>query len=185
MNNLYIHPDDYTTKFLKAVYGYDQENNRVITTGTRQGLIDEIQSKANDRVIMMGHGTQGGLLSVGQFDGREVYALDSAAVPSLKERDNNVFIWCNADLFVERHDLKGFYTGMFISEVGEAVLCGIKDLRWGQIENSNNMFADEVHCALEWGLDSHEMLAHLKDTYCKDAPYNEIIKYNSERLYAR
>jgi hypothetical protein len=42
------------------------------------------------------------------------------------ENDNKlVFIWCNADQFMKRHQLRGFYSGMFISEVQEALMYGI------------------------------------------------------------
>jgi hypothetical protein len=33
-----------------------------------------------------------------------------------------VYIWCNANVFVEKYGLKGFYTGMIISEYEESVI---------------------------------------------------------------
>ena len=57
----------------------------------------------------------------------------------LKKKDNSVFIWCNADQFVNRYNLKGFYTGMFISEVMEAVFCGLQEFAWPKIVKSPNI----------------------------------------------
>jgi hypothetical protein len=64
MKTLVIHPKDKTTDFLKPIYhGRDWT---VITGGTKEEVRKAIDE--HDHIIMMGHGTPQGLLSVGQFN---------------------------------------------------------------------------------------------------------------------
>lgn len=128
MKTLIIHPADSSTSFLDIVYNPIPDKT-VITGGVTKTEVQRL-IREHDRVMMMGHGSPGGLFSVGQFDtggqyGYGGYIIDQTMVPALKEKDNSVFIWCNADKFVNTFKLKGFYSGMFISEVGEALYCGL------------------------------------------------------------
>ena len=54
------------------------------------------------------------------------------------------YIWCNADQFVLKNQLSGFYLGMFISEVEEAFYYNFWDLEQQTIDKSNNEFAEIV-----------------------------------------
>jgi hypothetical protein len=80
---------------------------------------------------MLGHGSPDGLFSVGQFETDNSLIVDSSLISLLAEREENIYIWCHANKFVERYNLKGFYTGMFISE---------DDI----IDESNNAFSSIV-----------------------------------------
>ena len=91
--------------------------------------------------MMMGHGSPSGLFGIG-FD--RLFVVDVGLVEYLKKKENNVFIWCNADRFVNRFQLDGFYTGMFISEVGEAYYCGLPNIPQNVVDESNNQFANWV-----------------------------------------
>ena len=73
---------------------------------------------------MLGHGSPYGLLNAGQFPDAGSYIIDDSMVSLLKNKTNSLFVWCTADLFVRRHGLSGLYSGMFISEVGEACFRG-------------------------------------------------------------
>ena len=116
MKTLIIHPEDPSTFFLDIVYA-PIENKTVITGGVSKSEVQKL-IREHDRVMMMGHGSPGGLFNVGRFSGCGAYIIDQQMVPLLKEKTDNVFIWCNADKFVDIFGLKGFYSGMFISEVG-------------------------------------------------------------------
>ncbi len=63
----------------------------------------------------MGHGSPKGLFGI-NFN--RSYVIDEDTVDSLQYK-KCIFIWCHADQFVKEHNLKGFHSGMFISEVGE------------------------------------------------------------------
>jgi len=89
-----------------------------------------------------------------------------------------VSIWCHADRYVNEVGIKGFYTGMFISEVSEASYYGI-GITQKEITESNLRFSYYMR---EY-LDSPNILNEVRDKYsANDCP---VIEYNSERLYYR
>jgi hypothetical protein len=108
MKTLIVHPEDASTTFLEIVYA-PIENKTVITGGvSKTELMMLIQE--HDRVMMMGHGSPGGLFGIGKFRNCGAYIIDQTMVPYLKSKKDNVFIWCNADKFVDVFGLPGFYS---------------------------------------------------------------------------
>lgn len=166
MKTLVIHPDDRSTDFLKQIY--EGRDFTVITEHKGPNLLREDfvkQVEAHDRIIMMGHGYPGGLF---------MSHINPELVSLLREKDC-VCIWCNADQFVNRYGLKGFYTGMFISEVSEA--------RWFEIETdqanvdiSNQLFTRLV----TENIDLENPQPIIKENYVGDC---DVIRYNNDRLY--
>jgi|SRR6056300_1029352 hypothetical protein len=179
MKTLVIHPKDSTTHFLDIVYR-NIDDLTLITGGVSKDYVME-QIKTHDRVMMMGHGSPGGLFAVGQFDQTRGFIIDHECVELLKEKDNSVFIWCNADQFVERYDLKGFYTGMFISEVGEAMYCGLPETEQPEVDESNYSFVEIMGECIDHDPKTIHFVA--KERYGKLVDHNPVAKYNHERLY--
>ncbi len=173
--NLVIHMDDRSTDFLKAIYAN-------IPCDVVRSDPDPIELKkaieSHERVLMMGHGSPGGL-----FGKRYGVVIGFDMVPELSKKDNSIFIWCHADEFVERHHLKGFYTGMFVSEVSEA--------RWNQIEPlptqqqvdfSNNLYAKIVGSVINGS--KEEIYTAVKKKYNPEMYImNKVIAYNAKRQY--
>lgn len=181
MKTLVIHPKDSSTTFLDIVYT-PIENKTVIDGGvSKDELIELIRS--HDRIMMMGHGSPGGLFSVGQFPGVHGYIIDENMVPFLKQKDNNVFIWCNADQFVNRYQLKGFYSGMFISEVGEAYYCGLPGTTQDIVDESNYGFCNII--AKYINEDTELIHENVVSEYGLIAETNPVALYNNLRLYKR
>jgi hypothetical protein len=118
---------------------------------------------------MMGHGYPGGLFFT---------CINSQMVYLLRQKEC-VCIWCNADQFVRRYNLKGFFTGMFISEVGEAAGRGIT-VGQEEVTASNNLFAVLMGDLLTD--DRTNVLAEIKTSYVGDS---EVISFNHARLYYR
>jgi hypothetical protein len=118
---------------------------------------------------MMGHGTPFGLIGYGRM------FIDSTYVQLLREKQCTC-IWCNADEFVQKYNLKSkLYTGMIISEVEEAVnFCVPATLK--EIWQSNTMFASAVKEALQ----CPQPLSKMTAMYEGDTP---VIMFNKERLY--
>lgn len=167
MKTLVIHPDDRTTDFLSQIYeGRDWtiENRRKEEISFKE-TVDLINE--HDRIIMMGHGYPGGLFFT---------HISPTIVPFIREKDC-VCIWCNADQFVQKYGIKGFYTGMFISEVGEARWFEI-DTTQEKIDYSNNLFTQLV----TEHIDNPMIHSALKEGYVGDDP---VIKFNNDRLYYR
>jgi len=175
LKTLVIHPNDPSTDFLKEIYKDQKDwtiiNQRgdIFSNGerpiSRKETIEAI--KSHDRIIMMGHGAPTGLFYT---------HINSKMVYLLREKEC-VCIWCNADQFVEQYGLKGFYTGMFISEVSEANYFGITTTQ-ENVDISNGIFVDIV---TEF-IDDYKLHSHLKETYVGDCP---VIQYNNKRLYYR
>jgi hypothetical protein len=179
MNTLIIHPDDRSTDFLKPIYG-NITNPTLITGGVTREEIHEL-IRLHDRIIMMGHGSPWGLFSVGKFKVLDSYIISNEEVHLLLQKKNNIFIWCNADQFVKRHELKGLYSGMFISEVGEASYCGLPGISQEIVNESNDSFADILGKVMDKPL--YETYRDIKQQYKILAESNPVAKYNHERLY--
>ena len=179
MKTLIIHPADFSTSFLDIVYN-PIPNKTVITGGVTKSEVQKL-IKEHDRVMMMGHGSPGGLFSVGQFGGGNGYIIDQTMVPALKEKDNSVFIWCNADKFVNLFKLQGFYSGMFISEVGEALYCGLPGTEQDQVDESNYGFCNII--AKYINEDTNTIHENVTNEYGLIAESNPVALYNNNRLY--
>lgn len=179
---LIIHPDDDSTSFLEVVYR-KIPNKTIVKGGVNQIQLQRL-IESHDRVMMMGHGTEDGLLSVGQFFIEKWLVINDSSVPFLKTKMNNVFIWCHSDGFVNSHQLNGFYTGMFISEVGEAITCGFtRSASQAIVDESNQAFCEIMsnHIMEDTGTLHKKVFMD----YCRLAMKNPIALYNHQRLYAR
>jgi hypothetical protein len=173
MKTLVIHPHDESTHFLKPIYE-SIPNKTVITGGWG---IFEIRTliSMHDRIIMMGHGSPKGLFGI-NFN--RSYVIDEDTIDSLQYK-KCIFIWCHADQFVKQNGLKGLYSGMFVSEVTEALIYKLKGDK-KLVTESNNTFASMLGSAINQPLP--EIYKQIKKDYGWLAERNEIAKYNHERL---
>ena len=71
-------------------------------------------------ILLLGHGCPWGL-----YDMRWGIVIDDTDAALLKDRPNLVGIWCYASDYAHKHGLKGFFSGMFISEEPEAWVNGV------------------------------------------------------------
>lgn len=174
VSTLVIHPDDRSTDFLRPIYR-DITNSVIVTGGkSHEEILNLIEN--HDRVIMLGHGSTKGLFGI-NFN--RALVIDGTCVEALSKKKDNVYIWCNADVFVEWYNLKGFYSGMFISEVGEADYCNvITDQE--QVSISNKLFAIIVGNYIN--KPSTELHSLVKETYGALTKDNKVAKYNWDRL---
>lgn len=177
MKTLVLHIDDRTTDFLKPIYS-DIKNKTVYNeynpvSGDRAKIIRAVE--VHDRVILLGHGYPRGMFGFGSL------FTDTAFVQALKKKDDNViYIWCHASDYVINNRLKGFSTGMFISEVAEAAFYGIHATQ-DQIDYQNNLFVDLVKEQIDNGNTNTKSIKDLVYAgYTSDTC--EVIKYNRSRL---
>jgi len=183
MKILVIHPQDKSTDFLIPIYMNlksfpDFDDVTIVRGGMSKSEVDKLITE-HDRIMMMGHGSPGGLFSVGQFESQG-FIINHTTVPLLENKEC-IFIWCNADRFVEANNLKGLYSGMFISEVSEANYCGLPGTLQDIVTESNDYFAKELGSVSEKSLD--EIYQHIKYTYGILAEGNAVAEYNHNRLY--
>lgn len=162
---LIIHPKDHTTDFLSVIYE-DKDWTVINTNVSDQILKDQIES--HDRIIMLGHGSHNGLI------GFDRYIIDSGWAYILREKQC-VYIWCNADKFIEECDLKGLYTGIIISEYEEAVMYGIPtNSHW--INESNT----DLALAIKHSIDNENPLQSIKTLYEGNSA---VVEFNRNNFY--
>jgi hypothetical protein len=166
MKTLVIHPKDETTDFLSTIYA---GKDWTVITDNPSGKLLKAELKSHDRIIMLGHGTNFGLIGFGR------YVIQPNLVYLLREKDC-VCIWCNADQFVEKYKLSGFHTGMIVSEYEEAVMFAIRATN-EEIEHSNTLFAK----AIKESIDSTDILKCASEIYSDDT--NPVILFNKKNLY--
>lgn len=134
MTTLVIHTKDFSTEFLKPLYS---EMFRTIVVNYdiyKDELLSLIQLA--DVVMLLGHGTEKGLLR-GDYDG---YIVDKDIVDALQDKVV-IGIWCYASTFAKKYNLKGLFSGMFISEQKEAEFEGF-DTTEQQLEQYNKEFVE-------------------------------------------
>jgi len=178
MKTLVIHPKDQTTDFLKEIYKGED-----VTLMTDTSIDPSNAIREHDRVIMLGHGSPGGLFRTDSKptwrSHKGYYIINSSHVSLLKEKTDNVFVWCNADKFVDAYDLKGFYTGMIISEYVEACIFNLAHVTVGEINYSNELLATSIYKAI-WS--KKDIITEVKNNYV-DVNNNDVIDFNKYNLY--
>jgi len=180
MTTLVIHPNDRSTDFLKPIYKSIEGNITVLSGGYSKDIVRELINQS-DRVIMLGHGSPMGLFAVGQFkDCSNGMIIDESMVKVLSNKPNNIYVWCNADKFVNRFPLKGLYSGMFISEYSEAAYCNTV-ANPGDVERSNDLFSAIVGKNIM--LEVKNLRDMAKVNYY--LPNNKVAEYNNQRLYSK
>lgn len=169
MKTLVIHPTDPTTDLLKPIYeGKDWTIINDPNVGKTE-LISKI--KSHDRIIMLGHGSAYGLFAIRRI------LIDSSKVYLLRQK-LCYGIWCNADEFFKKYELKGFYSGMIISELEEAYTYGI-NASLSEIDESNVLFGTTVAKYI----DDEDLVSKIKSEYVSDS--NRVIQFNMHNLYKK
>ena len=179
-DTLVIHCADKSTDMLSQVYegkGWD-----VLTDGNIDP--DELHQllESHDRIVMLGHGTSGGLINV-QGPG---YVIGANEAPYLK--DKKLFaIWCNADGYFKKH---GIGNGYFItknapSEVWEcrAAGCGniSKELMLENITYWCKLCGDVVEDCLEGNVDSS--VDYIRKNYLEQYGNHPVTLYNADSAH--
>lgn len=178
MTTLIVHPKDHSTDFLKPIYAPIKDKTVVWGGISKTHLMKLIAD--HERIIMLGHGSPRGLLSIGQFYMAGNYIIDWTMAELLSQKTDNIYIFCHADKFMQSYELKGFCSGMFISEVSEALYWGFKYCTQKVIEESNVIFAEIVSRNINKPFD--ELWEHVLQEYAILGKTNPIAKFNLDRL---
>jgi hypothetical protein len=179
MKNLIIHPEDPSTTFLSQIYAV-VPNKTVVQGGVTKSELREL-IESHERVLMLGHGSPYGLLSVGQFPDAGFCIVDESMGSALKNKSNCIYIWCYANQFVQRHGLEGLCSGMFISETRETDYYGFDNIDGALIDQSNERFVSIVSKYINEPVKIlYQKLLHEYDLLAKTNP---IARFNIQRLY--
>lgn len=173
MKTLVIHPKDKSTDFLSEIYA--GKDWTVITKPSVSKSFLKQQIQEHDRIVMLGHGCDKGLFAI---NGKSIrMMIDSSLVYLLRDKEC-VCIWCNANQFVKKYELKGFHTGMIISEWEEAYAFCVYEFSNSQIEYSNQLFAKVIANHFESETIVKDVL---KDYQNSDNP---IIGFNRDNIFS-
>jgi len=181
---LIIHIDDPTTAFMKKVYEGTKATvlNSYVPVDEMNSLLEE-----HDRIIMIGHGNPKGLFSHpmsllrdNNYEG-DGYIISDKNVEVLSTKKDCVYLWCDADRFIIDNQLTGFYSGMYISELGEARILQIDEATEQQMDEANEAlitaFKDvDTKSAQQLSIDLRQNLSRLADT-------NPIAAYNLRKVF--
>lgn len=180
---LVIHPKDRTTAFLSALY--EGMDDTLVFTGymSRGKLSQALCHTAKDaRILLLGHGGKNGLFwrkddSQPYFDG---IILGHPHAYHLRNHGCNlVAIFCNADKFAREEHLHGLFTGMIISELGEAVELGIETTE-EELASENIKFAGRLRSLLDKNIPLHEVPQRMLEL---DDRHTPLTAFNYQRIY--
>ena len=133
-----IHATDPTTQVLSLLY---QQREDVKLCITERDTSSDVQRalRADDVIMMLGHGNEYGLFSKPEKDGSfKRFMITDKHVQFLRDKDARWYpllaaefiacigIWCYANKFAEKYKLHGLFSGMIISELQEAIDLGIR-----------------------------------------------------------
>jgi len=179
MKTLVLHPQDSSTDFLRPIYANIKRKTVLSKNVSRDKLLAAVRS--HDTIIMLGHGSSSGLFNVSGI-GKGMLVVGESLVEELRGKQL-IAIWCNANLFIERHSLPALYSGMFISEVSEAKYCGVQGDQ-AMVDESNNTFAALLGNMLgEVPTDLKTIHSLVGESYEELGEVNTVAKYNSDRFY--
>ncbi len=119
-----IHANDPTTKVLSLLYEWRTDVTSHITESSTNGDVRRAL-RGDDTIMMLGHGNQSGLFSKPNSKGDyRRFLITDRHVQFLRNK-TCIGIWCHANLFAEKYNLHGLFSGMIISELQEAIDYGI------------------------------------------------------------
>ena len=179
MKTRVIHPEDRSTDFLKPIYTNIKSKTVLCKNTSHSKLLAMV--KSHDTIIMLGHGSPSGLFNVSGI-GKDIMVVGESLVEELRGKQL-IAIWCNSDKFIERHNLTALYSGMFISEVREAVYCGVQGDQ-AMVDKSNSTFAALLgRMLVESPSDLKTVHSLVGESYEELGEVNTVAKYNSDRFF--
>lgn len=150
MDTLIIHPSDRTTAFLNVLYN-QRKNIEILDYNISNSAVRQMLQRYNS-IMLLGHGTEYGLLSSYNPHNRfDRFFINPSHVNFLRNKEL-ICIWCNANIFGEKYDLHGLFSGMVISEMSEAIELGVETTQ-EELDRENKLFAER----LRFCLDNHSL----------------------------
>ena len=169
-----VHPFDPSTRMLGEIYKGIEGVKFFDSWKQRDEILKAIAAAPKDEpILLLGHGCPSGLLDL-----RYGIVLGDSDAELLKDRPNLVGIWCYASSYAYKHDLKGFFSGMFISELPEAIVNGV-DASAQEIDDDAWNFAIRFGLLLRGGSTLEEAAGVLMDSCYMDS---DLTFFNYSRL---
>ena len=156
---------------------YNDLYNETILINPDRETIEIALKNEQERIIIIGHGTEYGLLDKNLKD----YLIDEQNVSLLKNK-NVIGIWCNASTFASIHNIEGFFTSMFLSNFKELAENCIKIVPDITIYLENTKFAKRIQQLIKENVPTTKWSKILQNML--DIDEHQFVKYNYEALYS-
>lgn len=157
------------TATFDAIYKNLNEDTIILHNPSRDDVDFILTERPTETLLCFGHGSPRGLFSH-DFNGM---LIDAESVPLLVNREM-IGIWCYASNFGITHNLRGFFTYMFISNMQECVFnrCGYyeDDI----IFTENRLFAERVNELIRNETPLNKWVEILYESRNADLPFVEF-----------
>lgn len=175
-NPLIVHPPHARMAFLKALYK-DLPQKTVIN---RHLLLSELSTavSSHNRVWIMGKGCEYGLFAPGEKTKKLM--INAFLSRALAQGTHHIYLWNHANEFVEKHNLRGFYTGAFITEVWHAQIFEMWEADEAMVKEANETLVALLKDLLH--LDSLALLKAIKRRYKPFTKNNPVAAFNYRHL---
>ena len=169
-----IHIDSMEdTSCLKKAYE-GLENVTLLYNPTREEVVEELLHNDDPLVMCLGHGSTNGLFNRDWYG----YVVDHNMADLLRDR-KMIGIWCFASSFAERFDMHGYFTSMFISNIGEAEGFGFSDNTNEDIFNEAELFCETINTYLKEDLPMDQWVTNLQAGCHKE---KDFVRFNYEGM---
>lgn len=172
-----IHATDPTTQVLSLLY---QQREDVRLCITERNTSSDVQRaiRADDVIMMLGHGNEYGLFSKSNKNGDyRRFLITDRHVQFLRDK-TCIGIWCYANKFAEKYRLHGLFSGMIISELQEAIDLGVPATK-DEIDMEMEKFTIHLKdCIESYGLE--QIPLRMKEL---DDVQSALTKFNYGNLY--
>ena len=172
-----IHATDPTTQVLSLLY---QQREDIKLLVTERSTSSDVQRaiRADESIMMLGHGNEYGLFSKPEKNGRyERFMITDKHVQFLRGKIC-IGIWCYANKFAEKYKLRGLFSGMIISELQEAIDLGVPTNK-EEIDREMEKFTIRLkYCIETYGLE--QTPKRMKDM---DDVQSALTKFNYGNLH--
>ena len=166
---IYVNSMKDTATF-DAIYSNLDEDAIILHNPSRAEVDTVLKERPSETLLCFGHGVQKGLFS---HDFKSML-IDAESVPLLKERDV-IGIWCYASVFGAFHNLRGFFTYMFISNHEE---CAFNRCGWYEddvIFAENRIFAEQVNRFIRENTPLEQWIERFNESRTSDLSF---VKFN-------
>jgi hypothetical protein len=186
MRVLVIHPYDPSTQFLRVLYENSLAEYVIMNESNSNSEIrNALNSGEYNRIMMLGHGTEWGLLSPNCRGSQNMFERDIISPQHVQFLRNIecIGIWCNANIFAERYELSGLFSGMVISELSEAMEFNIAASE-DEIMSHRTQWANNLNECISQNWENisevpDAMMNHLSEnhTYLEEFNYESIFYF--------
>ena len=184
---------DTDTRVLAALWdGIPDARVMDVRPGTPDArrAVDAAIAEEEDALVLCGHGSPQGLFdpsvmargNLAAIARNPPYLVDVRNAPSIRAR-RVVGVWCYAASFAESAGLRGFFTGMFVSNPAEAAFVGCpgRDSA-ATITEQEVLFCRRVNALLRADVPMEDWIPRLNAQADRSLA---VVRYNYDRLRAR